>query len=309
MSRRNMGLRNMGLRVAIISASGQIAQALAAHLPAAGHEITMVPRPQLDLAHPDTVMPALAQLRPDIIINPAAYTAVDKAETEPDLAFAINRDGARAVAEAAQALGAALIHFSTDYVFDGSKATPYVETDATAPLGVYGASKLAGEEAVRAACKRHIILRTSWVCSPYGSNFVRTMLRLARERPELRVVADQQGCPSFADDIAAAIAAMLPRLAANAGSDALGTFNITNAGHTTWAGLAEAVMAGASARGHAHVPVVPITTRDYPTPARRPANSRLDGSKLARIHGITLPHWQDGLARCLDGLLGPVKGA
>ncbi|MGL4729641.1 MAG: dTDP-4-dehydrorhamnose reductase [Bosea sp. (in: a-proteobacteria)] len=299
------------MRVALIGSGGQIATALRLRLAAEpGIALKVLARPDIDLAVPVGITPAIRAFAPDIILNPAAYTAVDKAESEPDQAFAINRDGARAIAEASHAAGAALVHLSTDYVFDGAKPTPYVETDPTAPLGVYGASKLAGEEAVRAACPRHVILRTSWVCSPHGNNFVKTMMRLANERPELRVVADQRGCPSFAGDIADAIAAMLPRIAsAKASDDACGTFHITNSGETTWAGLAEAVMAGAQARGHAHVPVIPITTADYPTPARRPANSRLDGSKLAHIHGLDLPPWQKGLARCLDALLGPVHKA
>ncbi len=300
-------------RIALIGQTGQIAQALASHLPALGHEVIALGRPQLDLSRPETVMPALGARRPDIILNPAAWTAVDKAESEPEAAFAINRDGAGSVAEAAEALGAALIHISTDYVFDGAKPAPYTEDDPTAPLGVYGASKLAGEEAVRAACTRHIILRTSWVCSATGSNFVKTMLRLARERQgepdaRLRVVADQIGAPTFADDIAAAIGKLLPRLGPQAPPPHFGLFHMTSAGETSWHGFAETIMEGAAARGAPALPVTPITTAEYPTPARRPANSRLDCSKLARIHGILLPHWREGLEQCLDELIGPVRG-
>jgi dTDP-4-dehydrorhamnose reductase len=294
----------------VIGREGQIARALARHLPASGLEIVTLGRPDIDLAKPRTVAEAIRTLRPDVIINPAAYTAVDKAETEPELAFAINRDGARALAEAAAGFGAALIHFSTDYVFDGEKPAPYLEDDPTGPLNVYGASKLAGEEAVRAACPRHVILRTSWVCGRDGANFMRTMLRLAAERqgqPDaaLRVVADQQGAPSFSDDIARAVAKLVPALGPDAPAENFGTFHIASSGGTSWAGFAEAIMKGATARGAPALPVQSITTDDYPTPARRPKNSRLDCGKLKRIHGIRLPDWRQGLEECLDVLLGP----
>jgi dTDP-4-dehydrorhamnose reductase len=305
--------RHAPRRILIIGRGGQIAQALARHLPTLGHEVIALARPQLDLAAPESVRPAVMAHRPDIIINPAAYTAVDRAESEPELALRINRDGARAVAEAAQALAAPLIHLSTDYVFDGTKPAPYLEDDAPAPLGVYGASKLAGEEAVRAACTRHLILRTSWVFGAGGANFVRTMLRLARERQgeagaRLRVVADQTGAPSYAPDIAAAIGALLPRIGGDAPPEHLGLFHMTGAGETSWHGFAEAIMAGARARGAPSLPVIAITTADYPTPARRPANSRLDTGRLARLHGVSLPHWRDGLARCLDDMIGTAAG-
>jgi dTDP-4-dehydrorhamnose reductase len=294
----------------VIGREGQIARALARHLPTTGLEIVTLGRPDIDLAKPRTFVESIRALKPDIIINPAAYTAVDRAESEPELAFAINRDGARALAETAAGIGATFIHFSTDYVFDGEKPAPYLEDDPTNPLNIYGASKLAGEEAIRAHCPRHVILRTSWVCGPDGTNFMRTMLRLAAERQgqpgaALRVVADQMGRPSFSDDIARAVAALVPALDADAPADNFGTFHIASSGETSWAGFAEAIMEGAAARGATAMPVQSITTADYPTPARRPKNSRLDCGRLKRVHGIQLPDWRQGLEECLDALLGP----
>lgn len=299
----------MTIRIVIIGQSGQIAQALHAHLPGLGHEVITLARPEIDLERPETVMAALASFSPALIINPAAYTAVDKAEAEPELALRINRDGARAVAEAAHAVGAALIHVSTDYVFDGTKVTPYLETDRPAPLGSYGRSKLAGEQAVWSACPRSVILRTSWLCSPHGSNFVKTMLRLAGERDELRVVSDQFGRPTFASCIAMGIGQMLPLLLAEDGEpQRFGIFHMANAGETSWHGFAEAIMVGARQRGAASVPVRAITSEDYPTPAQRPANSRLSTEKLRRVYGVELPHWREGLEMCLDSLIGCCQG-
>ena len=294
----------MSVKIAIIGATGQIARSLASHLPKSGHEIVVLARPELDLLQSESVIAAIRQASPTLIINPAAYTLVDKAETEPELAAAINIDGARAVAQASEAIGARLIHFSTDYVYDGTKTTHYAESDRTVPLGVYGRTKLAGERAIQESCASSVILRTSWVNSAHGSNFVKTMLRLAAERPELKVVADQFGAPSFADDIANAVNAMLPRLIGSSVTpEHFGVFHMTNAGETSWYGFAEAIMAGAAARGVASVPVHAITTADYPTPARRPANSRLSNNKLREVYGISMPHWQEGLERCLDKLL------
>jgi dTDP-4-dehydrorhamnose reductase len=276
-------------------------------LPARGWEVLVIGRPELDLLHPDRVAEVLVARGQGAaaVVNPAAHTAVDRAEDEPEQAFAINRDGARAVAEGAALLGLPLIHLSTDYVYDGGKGTPYRETDAPRPLGVYGASKLAGEQAVAAANPRHVILRTQWVASPYGANFVKTMLRLAGERPELRVVADQLGTPTFAADLALGIARVLENLcAAPELPDLCGTFHVAGAGETTWHGFAEAIMAGAAARGHRSVPVRAITTAEFPTRARRPADARLDCSKIAATHGFALPPWREGLEACLDRLIG-----
>lgn len=285
------------LRIAVIGMQGQLARALA-EAGNAAVAVTCIGRPQLDLAKPESVAAALAAQPADLVVNAAAYTAVDRAESEPDLALAINRDGAAAVAAACARRRLPLIHLSTDYVFDGTKAAPYREDDSCQPQGVYGRSKLAGEQAVQAACPGAVILRTAWLHSPFGGNFVRTMLRLAGEGQALRVVADQKGSPTYAPDLAAAILAMAPPLA---GGDAAlsGIFHLAGAGAASWHDFAVAIMAAAGRT----VPVTAITTADYPTPAKRPANSVLDTAKIAAAYGIRLPPWQDGLRRCVARLL------
>lgn len=297
------------LRVTVIGAHGQVATALARTLPAKGFEVTVLSRPQFDLTAPQALAAAVVASRPDVVINPAAYTAVDRAEDEPDLAYAINRDSAGLIAAAAAEAGAVIIHYSTDYVFDGRQKQAYVETDPTGPQGVYGASKLAGEQAVAAANPRHVVLRTAWVCSADGANFLKTMLRLAGERPELRVVNDQHGSPTFADDIAAATATIATAsAAASAGAPSFGVFNLVSQGEVTWCGFARAIMTASGARGGPSVPVRAITTAEFPTKARRPSYSKLDTAKLKRIYGISLPPWQEGLDRCLDGMFkGPAS--
>ncbi|MGI6247073.1 MAG: dTDP-4-dehydrorhamnose reductase [Pseudochelatococcus sp.] len=288
------------MRIAVTGRDGQVATALAEYGAAHGVEVVRVGRPALDLAAPESVRAALAAVRPDVVVNAAAFTAVDLAESQAQAAFAINAAGAGAVAEAARALEAPVIQLSTDYVFDGEKPAPYHEDDATGPVSVYGASKLAGERAVAAATEDHVILRTAWVYAASGKNFVRTMLRLAQERDAVRVVADQRGCPSYAPDIAAAVIAVARNLAAHPRDAALrGVFHLTGQGEATWAQLAEEVFAQARAAGGKGAAVIPITTAEYPTPARRPRNSRLDGAKLARVHGVVLPEWRQSLARCV----------
>ena len=232
--------------------------------------------------------------KPDLVINAAAYTAVDKAESEPELAFAVNRDGPAALAEACQAIGAPLIHVSTDYVFDGSKRGAYVEEDPVNPASVYGASKEAGESAIRARLPAHVIIRSSWIYAPMGQNFVRTMLRLGRERPELRVVDDQTGSPTAAEELARAVQGAAGALLA--GGRDYGTFHFAGSGSTSWFGLAEAIFELAEGP---RPRLIPIPTSGYPTPARRPANSVLDSSKFARLYGVTARPWRDSLARCL----------
>jgi dTDP-4-dehydrorhamnose reductase len=212
------------------------------------------------------------------------------------------------LAAAAAAVGAPILHLSTDYVFDGRGAGAYVETDPAAPLNVYGASKLAGERAVAAANPAHVILRTAWIYAPQGRNFVRTMLELARTRDEVAVVADQIGAPTYAPDLADGVLAVLAGLAEGR-ADPWGLFHVSAAGETSWAGFAEAIFSGAAVRGAPSASVRAIATTDHPTPARRPANSRLNNAKLARLHGVVLPHWRDGLERCLDRLLGPRPAA
>jgi dTDP-4-dehydrorhamnose reductase len=280
------------MRLLVTGRNGQVAQAL---MDRAGQfpEINVIAlgRPQLDLENPAQICSSLEEARPDVIINAAAYTAVDRAEADPQRAFAINRDGAAGVAEAARKLAVPLVHLSTDYVFSGDKETAYLESDVTGPLGVYGESKLAGELAVRAACPDAVILRTSWVYSPFGSNFVKTMLRLAGERSELRVVDDQVGNPTSALDLAEAILSIAPRINDGAG----GLFHVAGDGFTSWYGLAKQVFDASRRMGGASAKVAPITTAEYPTAARRPVNSRLDSSAFKQCFGLILPDWRVGV--------------
>jgi dTDP-4-dehydrorhamnose reductase len=276
-----------------------------------GYKVVSLGRPELDLSIPESILPAFAAAKPDVIVNAAAYTAVDQVEANPEEAMIVNGRGAGAVAETAHKLGVPVIHLSTDYVFDGRKPTPYVEEDAAAPQNVYGASKLAGELAVAKAAPNHVILRTAWVYSPFGKNFVLTVLRLAETRPELRVVADQLGSPTYATDIATAIARIAQNLTSGSASaprisDSLfGLFHLTGTGETNWAEFASTIFELAAARGMKVPKVIPISSADFPTPAKRPTNSRLNNTKLLKIHGIQLPPWQDSLRLCLERLLSP----
>lgn len=294
-----------GMRVIVTGRHGQLATALAER--AAGKGITLIAcgRPELDLEQTAGITTALSALTPDIIVNAAAWTAVDRVESEPERAHAINAAGAGAVATSAAMLGVPVIQISTDYVFDGSATTPYRENDPVAPLGVYGQSKLAGEQAVMAATGDHAILRTSWVFSATGQNFVRTMLRLAETRSGISVVADQIGRPTPADDLAEAVLGVAANLLSRRGEPALrGIFHVGGTGDAvSWAGFAEAIFAERVRRGGSAVSVHPIGTADYPTPARRPAWSVLDGARLAATHKILLPDWRIGLARCMDRLM------
>ena len=295
----------MSSKILVIGGIGQVGYELARGQWPVGLATEFVERDQLDLGNPNEVKPAVVAMRPRIVINAGAYTAVDQAETERDMAFAVNRDGPAALAEACREIGAALIHFSTDYVFDGAKPGPYTEADAITPLSVYGASKAAGDAAIAEALDRHVILRTSWVYSAVGHNFVKTMLRLGAERDELRIVDDQHGAPTAAAELARAAIHIAAALAAGK-NDGFGVFNFTGVGATSWYGFAREIFAGAAERG-AKVPprVTPITTAEYPLPAPRPHNSRLDGAKIARIYGLTARPWQDSLSDCLDELIGP----
>ncbi len=293
------------MRLAVTGKEGQLARALAELGTELGVEEVCLGRPCLDLAEPDTIFPALAAARPDVVVNAAAYTAVDAAETDSASAFAVNATGAGAVAAGADRLGVPVVHISTDYVFDGSKPSPYVEEDPTSPAGVYGASKLAGEKAVAQANPKHAILRTAWVYSAGGKNFVRTMLTLAENRNQLRVVADQQGCPTYAPDLARAVLAVAAKLSQRpAETDGrYGTFHAAGAGETTWAGFATEIFRLAGERGRPVPTVVPIPSTAYPTPARRPANSRLHCGRLARVHEVALPDWRESLPICVERLL------
>ncbi|UHD47690.1 dTDP-4-dehydrorhamnose reductase [Aureimonas altamirensis] len=290
------------MKLLVTGRDGQVAQALLTRQ-TDDLQIEALGRPTLDLTDPSSIHRAIAAFRPDVIVNAAAYTAVDKAESEEETAFAVNATGAGNVAAAAAAAGLPIIHISTDYVFPGDKATPYVETDPTGPQGAYGRSKLAGEAAVAAANPRHVILRTAWVYGPYGNNFLKTMLRLAETRDTLRVVADQHGTPTFAPDIAEGILAVAERLVSDAKAPA-GVFHMVSAGETTWAGFAEEIFRQSAALGGAAATVEPIGTSEYPTPARRPANSRLDTNLFIRTFGYRLPKWQSGIERCLETSAG-----
>ncbi len=293
------------MRLLIAGAQGQLARAMIELAPSASDVTAFaVGRPALDLTGPASVLKTLADFKPDVIVNAAAYTAVDKAESEPDAAMALNADGPARLAEAAGKMGASLIHISTDYVYDGTKATPYVEDDPTAPLGAYGRSKLAGEVAVRAATPRHVILRTAWVHSPFGANFVKTMLRLAADRPELRVVNDQIGSPTYAPHLAEAILAVARRVTTDPATAPWGTYHAAGSGAVTWCGFAREIMRVSAERGGPSASVTGITTADYPTPARRPANSRLDCTRLREAFGVALPPWQEGVAACVARLQG-----
>ncbi|WP_192384903.1 dTDP-4-dehydrorhamnose reductase [Mesorhizobium silamurunense] len=293
------------MRLAVTGREGQVAASLIeAAKGGRDVEVVAVGRPALDLARPDTVFSALEAARPDIVVSAAAYTAVDQAEDEKELAFAVNATGAGKVAEAAVGLGVPIIHLSTDYVFDGTKDGAYVETDETAPLGVYGASKLAGEQAVAAANPRHLILRTAWVYSPFGKNFVKTMLRLASDRDEISVVADQWGNPTSALDIADAILHAAARLEADKNFAAFGVYHLAGEGETNWSGFARHILDTSRAFGGPRASVRDITTADYPTKARRPANSRLSSARFKGVFGWTTPEWRESAERVVRRLGG-----
>ena len=285
------------MKVLVCGRNGQVAQALQAELGGLG-ELHLLGREQLDLAQPEALREPLRELAPDLIINAAAHTAVDQAEHETELAFAINAESPRVLAEEAARLGVPLIHYSTDYVFDGDKPAPYTEDDAPSPLGVYGRSKLAGEQAIAAVGGEHLILRTSWVYSLHGRNFLLTMQRLLQEKPELRIVCDQIGAPTWASTIAFSTRALIERWQ-NGQAGAWGTYHLTAQGETSWFGFAQAIGEQLKARGLPCAELLPIPSSEYPTPARRPLNSRLDCSRLAREWQVSQPHWQQALIDCL----------
>jgi dTDP-4-dehydrorhamnose reductase len=290
------------MRIAVTGSKGQVATSLIERA-GANVEVVALGRPAFDLSDRAVVVAGLEAARPHVVVNAAAYTAVDKAEAEEADAVRVNGDGAGHVAEAAARLGVPLVHLSTDYVFDGTLERAYREDDPTAPTGAYGRSKLAGEKAVTERCEDSVILRTAWVYSPFGANFVRTMLRLNETRDEVGVVADQRGNPTSALDIADAVIAIAARMKGDASPALRGVFHMTGSGEATWADFAEAIFHEAAARGRRQTKVKRIATADYPTPARRPANSRLDNEKLARVYGVRLPEWRHSVAGCCDRLL------
>jgi dTDP-4-dehydrorhamnose reductase len=288
------------VKVLIAGANGQLALALVRrlkrHSASIAHEVVALSRDALDVTSMDRCRDAVTKFAPNIVINCAAYTAVDKAEAERATAFAVNAQGAENLAVACNEVNAMLIHFSTDYVFDGTATQPYVETDRTAPLGVYGESKLAGEMAVAAQAKCHAILRLSWVYSNDGANFYKTMLRLAAERPLLRVVADQFGVPNYTGDIADAVAAMLNREFADLEAKS-GLYHLSSVGICSWHEFAQAIIERAPLI--AKPTVEAIATTEFPTPAKRPAYSALDSSRFAATFQWQADNWRNGLDRCL----------
>jgi len=284
--------------ILLIGSNGQVGTELQNILPNTQSKIVAVARPTVDLTQPDTLRQVIRETQPQIIINSAAYTAVDKAESEPELAAAINTQAPRILAEESQHLGAFLIHISTDYVFDGKAYLPYQPSDPTNPLSIYGKTKLAGEDAIRTCCPHHLILRTAWVYGVHGKgNFVKTMLRLGKERQELRVVADQIGSPTWAGDLAAAIVQLIPQLT----PELAGTYHYTNSGVASWYDFAIAIFEEAQ---QLDFPleiqrIIPITTPEYPTPAKRPAYSVLSGQKMSAILQTPAPHWRHSLRKML----------
>ena len=286
-------------RVLVTGRGGQLATALGTALPVRGFEAIAVGRPGFDLDAPASIAAAFAAARPDAVVNCAAWTAVDAAEDNEAAAFRANAIGPALIAGHCATAGIPLIQVSTDYVFDGRKGAPYVEADAPGPLGAYGRTKLAGEWAALAGNPQTLVLRTSWIFAATGNNFLRTMLRLAAERPELRVVADQQGSPTAAPDLADAIAAVLGRIRDEGWRDShRGVFHATGSGFTTWHGFAEAIFAAGTRRPAVRA----IATTDFPTRAVRPADGRLDCGRLAATYGVRLPPWQEGLMRVLRAL-------
>ncbi len=298
----------MHKKILLTGVSGQVGHALKTKL--LQHEVIPLSREQLDLSKVHDIRRIIREVKPNLIINPAAYTAVDKAESEPELAFAINATAVQILAEEAARLNAGLIHFSTDYVYDGAKKTPYVEDDEVNPVSLYGKSKLAGEEAIRAVGLPHLILRTSWIYGAYGKNFLKTILRLAAERDSLRVVADQFGAPTSNKSIADGVVQLVNAWQLQQDNQT-GVYHFTNAGSTSWHSFScEIVSVYNRLANERNWPVLKtkvgnitaITTVDYPTPAARPANSRLDNTKLKNTFNVELPSWQLGLQQVMQTL-------
>ena len=288
------------MRILLTGRNGQIGWELERKLAPLG-EVIATDRTTLDLADPDAIRRVVREAKPDVIVNAAAYTAVDKAESEPELAMRINGFAPGVLSEEARRLGALLVHYSTDYVFDGEKATPYVENDAPNPLNVYGRTKLEGERVIQASRCRHLILRTSWVYGARGNNFLLTILRLAKERDELHVVEDQIGAPTWCCPLAEATAAILPR-AVLGETSAPGLYHLTNGGRTSWYGFAAEILRLANIA----TPVRAVTAAAHAARAARPASSLLDNAKLRKVFGIAMPDWRASLAACLRSFAGGV---
>jgi dTDP-4-dehydrorhamnose reductase len=292
-------------KILVFGGIGQVGWELRHKLACLG-QVTGIEYPEVDFSKPDSILAALRATEPAVILNAAAYTAVDKAESDQDLALAINGTAPGVIAEEAKRIGALLVHFSTDYVFDGSKQGLYTETDEPHPINVYGRTKLAGDQAIQSVGGNHLILRTSWVYGARGSNFLLTMLRLARERSELQIVDDQVGAPTSSECIAQAAANILAQLLGPFGGrfdGCSGIYNLTNAGETSWFGFAKTLLTKSSETFHFTIPhLIPIRTSEFPRPAKRPANSRLSCQRLQETFGVTLPHWELALTLVLDTL-------
>ncbi|MGO9777064.1 MAG: dTDP-4-dehydrorhamnose reductase [Terracidiphilus sp.] len=292
-------------KILVFGRVGQVGWELRHKLACLG-EVTAIDYPEIDFSKPDSIRTTVRAAEPVVIINAAAYTAVDKAESNPDLAMAINGTAPGVIAEEAKRLGSILVHYSTDYVFDGANLSPYVETDAPNPINVYGKTKLAGDEAIQGVGGDYLILRTSWVYGARGSNFLLTMLRLAQERAELQIVDDQIGAPTSSECIAQATANILAQLLAPAGrglDGRSGIYNLTTTGDTSWFGFAKALLTKSSGTYGFTVPhLIPIKTSEFPRPAKRPANSRLSCQRLKQTFGVTLPPWEEALSLVLETL-------
>lgn len=292
-------MQDRTLRILLTGSNGQVGRELQRTLSPLG-TVTALDRARLDLADTAAIRNTVREHQPGLIVNAAAYTAVDRAESEPDLAMAINGIAPGILAEEAKRINAVLVHYSTDYVFDGSKTSAYIEADTPGPLNVYGKTKLAGEQAIQAAGAAHYILRTSWVYAAEGANFLNTILRLARERPELRIVDDQTGAPTWARAIADLTAQIMSK-ELRSGNPSYGLYHLTASGAVTWFGFAQAILAAAQKTPGFTAPrLTPITTADYPLPARRPVNSRLDTTHFTATFGITPAPWQTMLAQCMQ---------
>jgi len=291
------------MKIVIIGRNGQLARALIAAGAPEGMRLQAISPPELDITSRESVDRALSCTRPDVVINTAAYTAVDTAESEAQAAFSLNRDGARHLAQACCRMQIPLVHISTDYVFDGKKAAPYVEEDPTCPLNVYGKSKLEGERAVRQYCQQHLILRTSWLFSPHGRNFVRAILQQAQMRDSLQVVDDQLGTPTYAAHLARGILHMLQVMRSSMDEFPWGTYHMSGAGKASWCTLAQEVLSCAARLGGPVARVQPIASAEFPSPARRPTDTRLDNGKLIKAFGIRLPDWREGTHECVRAIL------
>lgn len=292
------------MRIVVTGRFGQVAQSLVERAPNSNVEVLTLARPAIDLAQSSDLTEVLGALRPQAVVSAAAYTAVDLAESEPALVHRINASGAEALAQATAQLRIPIVHLSTDYVFDGTLDRPYREDDVPRPINVYGSSKLLGEKLVAAANSNHAILRTAWIYSPFGKNFARTMLSLARSRDEISVVGDQRGAPTSALDIADCIFKVLDNLVARPDDPATrGVFHVTGGGETNWAEFAMAIFAVSATNNGPFSHVRPIASSDYPTKARRPLNSRLDNTRLAGAHGIRLPLWQNSIPKTIVRIL------